>query len=97
MWQARLPGSSPGASLQWCPTPARVHALPFRPQVSVDVPRTAPNVPFFHEPVIQKSLERMLYIWGIRWVVRLFVDLQPSRRALLCAVASSSNTMSGAR
>jgi hypothetical protein len=35
-------------------------------QVSVDVPRTAPNVPFFHEPVIQKSLERMLYIWGIR-------------------------------
>jgi hypothetical protein len=36
-------------------------------QVSVDVPRTAPTVPFFHEPVIQKSLERMLYIWGIRW------------------------------
>lgn len=36
-------------------------------QVSVDVPRTAPNVPFFHEPIIQKSLERLLYIWGIRW------------------------------
>lgn len=35
-------------------------------QVSVDVPRTAPNVPFFHEAVIQKSLERLLYIWGIR-------------------------------
>lgn len=35
-------------------------------QVSVDVPRTAPNVPFFHEPPLQKSLERMLYIWGIR-------------------------------
>jgi hypothetical protein len=35
-------------------------------QVSVDVPRTAPNVPFFHEPIIQKSLERLLYIWGIR-------------------------------
>lgn len=35
-------------------------------QVSVDVPRTAPNVSFFHEPIIQKSLERLLYIWGIR-------------------------------
>lgn len=35
-------------------------------QVSVDVPRTAPTVPFFHQPSIQKSLERMLYIWGIR-------------------------------
>eukprot|EP00775_Hariotina_reticulata_P005089 gene5089-5330_t len=35
-------------------------------QVSVDVPRTAPNVLLFHEPTIQKSLERMLYIWGIR-------------------------------
>lgn len=35
-------------------------------QVSVDVPRTAPNVPFFHEPLIQQSLERLLYIWGIR-------------------------------
>lgn len=35
-------------------------------QVSVDVPRTAPNVPLFHHQLIQKSLERMLYIWGIR-------------------------------
>lgn len=35
-------------------------------QVSVDVPRTAPNVPLFHHDVIQKSLERMLYIWGVR-------------------------------
>lgn len=35
-------------------------------QVSVDCPRTAPTVPFFQEPVVQKSLERMLYIWGIR-------------------------------
>lgn len=35
-------------------------------QVAVDVPRTAPNVPFFQQPAIQKSLERMLYIWGIR-------------------------------
>ncbi|KAK9818762.1 hypothetical protein WJX74_011120 [Apatococcus lobatus] len=35
-------------------------------QVLVDVPRTAPGVAFFHQPAIQKSLERILYIWGIR-------------------------------
>ncbi|GMH40299.1 hypothetical protein BSKO_08203 [Bryopsis sp. KO-2023] len=35
-------------------------------QVAVDVPRTAPGVPFFQHAVIQKSLERILYIWGIR-------------------------------
>ena len=38
----------------------------WRPQVAVDVPRTAPGVPFFHTPKLQKSLERILYIWGIR-------------------------------
>jgi len=32
----------------------------------VDVPRTAPDVPFFAQPAIQKSLERILYLWGIR-------------------------------
>ncbi len=36
-------------------------------QVAVDVPRTAPGVAFFHQPRIQKSLERILYIWGLRW------------------------------
>lgn len=35
-------------------------------QVSVDVPRTAPGVPFFHQERIQKCLERILYIWGLR-------------------------------
>lgn len=35
-------------------------------QVVVDVPRTAPDVPFFHQSRIQKSLERILLIWGIR-------------------------------
>jgi hypothetical protein len=35
-------------------------------QVSVDVPRTAPDVPFFHQEKIQKSLERILFIWGMR-------------------------------
>lgn len=35
-------------------------------QVAVDVPRTAPGVAFFHMAQIQKLLERILYIWGIR-------------------------------
>ncbi len=32
----------------------------------VDVPRTAPEVAFFHQAPVQKSLERILYIWGVR-------------------------------
>ena len=39
-------------------------------QVIVDVPRTAPGVAFFHEAPVQKCLERVLYIWGIRCVCR---------------------------
>jgi hypothetical protein len=35
-------------------------------QVAVDVPRTAPGVSFFHLPRMQKVLERILYIWGVR-------------------------------
>ena len=35
-------------------------------QVVVDVPRTAPGVPFFAQPQLQKSLERILFLWGIR-------------------------------
>jgi len=35
-------------------------------QVQVDVPRTTPSVPLFQEPLIQKGLERLLYIWGVR-------------------------------
>lgn len=35
-------------------------------QVVVDVPRTAPEVAFFHQAPVQKSLERILYIWGVR-------------------------------
>lgn len=52
-------------------------------QVSVDVPRTAPNVPFFHEVLVQKSLERLLYIWGIRWVT-LFVKHAVCMCVLVC-------------
>lgn len=35
----------------------------------MDVPRTAPGVPFFSQPDVQTSLERILYIWGLRWVL----------------------------
>ncbi len=35
-------------------------------QVVVDVPRTAPEVAFFQQAPLQKALERVLYIWGVR-------------------------------
>ncbi|XP_068661760.1 uncharacterized protein [Aristolochia californica] len=35
-------------------------------QISVDCPRTVPDVTFFQQPEIQKSLERILYTWAIR-------------------------------
>ena len=35
-------------------------------QVSVDVPRTAPDVSFFQQEAMQTALRRLLYIWGVR-------------------------------
>ena len=35
-------------------------------QILVDLPRTCPNTPFFHQEPIQKAMERILYIWAIR-------------------------------
>ncbi|CAI0397038.1 unnamed protein product [Linum tenue] len=35
-------------------------------QISVDCPRTVPDVTFFQQPQVQKSLERILYTWAIR-------------------------------
>ncbi|CAM9234218.1 unnamed protein product, partial [Ectocarpus fasciculatus] len=35
-------------------------------QILVDLPRTNPGVPYFHQPAIQKAMERILYIWAIR-------------------------------
>ena len=32
-------------------------------QIAVDCPRTVPDVSFFQQPEVQKSLERILYIW----------------------------------
>ncbi|KAJ7548303.1 hypothetical protein O6H91_07G006400 [Diphasiastrum complanatum] len=44
-------------------TEEEIHTLR---QISVDVPRTVPDVTFFHQTSIQASLERILYIWAIR-------------------------------
>lgn len=35
-------------------------------QISVDCPRTVPDVAFFHQAMIQTCLKRVLYIWAIR-------------------------------
>ncbi|KAK7404478.1 hypothetical protein VNO78_05397 [Psophocarpus tetragonolobus] len=35
-------------------------------QIAVDCPRTVPEVPFFQQQQVQKSLERILYAWAIR-------------------------------
>lgn len=32
-------------------------------QIAVDCPRTVPDVTFFHQEQVQKSLERILYTW----------------------------------
>src|SRR5690606_33587958 len=35
-------------------------------QILVDLPRTCPELPFFHQPPVQRSMERILYLWSIR-------------------------------
>lgn len=35
-------------------------------QIRVDMPRTCPNTPFFHQRPIRAAMERILYIWSIR-------------------------------
>jgi hypothetical protein len=35
-------------------------------QILVDLPRTCPNTPFFHQPPIQEAMERILYVWATR-------------------------------
>lgn len=35
-------------------------------QVLVDVPRTCPSLPSFHTDFVQRSLERVLFIWAMR-------------------------------
>lgn len=35
-------------------------------QVLVDVPRTTPDIPLIHSDFVQRSLERVLYVWAMR-------------------------------
>lgn len=35
-------------------------------QIKVDLPRTTPELPFFHHKPIQLMMERILYIWSVR-------------------------------
>ena len=35
-------------------------------QILVDLPRTTPELPFFHHAPIQRMMERVLYIWSLR-------------------------------
>nr|AKF43334.1 Ypt/Rab-GAP domain of gyp1p superfamily protein [Melianthus villosus] len=35
-------------------------------QIAIDCPRTVPDVPFFQQEQVRKSLERILYTWAIR-------------------------------
>jgi len=35
-------------------------------QIHIDVPRTNPDIPLYQNPIIQESLEKILYCWAIR-------------------------------
>mmetsp|Transcript_19666 Transcript_19666/g.32860 ORF Transcript_19666/g.32860 Transcript_19666/m.32860 type:complete len:313 (-) Transcript_19666:549-1487(-) len=35
-------------------------------QILIDLVRTSPNIAFFQQPLVQKAMERILYIWSIR-------------------------------
>jgi len=35
-------------------------------QILIDVPRTSPSASLFHHEVVQRALERILYIWALR-------------------------------
>jgi hypothetical protein len=46
-------------------------------QISMDVPRTLPEVPFFQQIAVQASLSRILYIWYAylsQWILLLLDD-----------------------
>lgn len=42
-----------------------IHQDTFR-QIHIDIPRTNPLIPLFQQPAVQKTFERILYIWAIR-------------------------------
>ena len=43
-------------------------------QILVDLPRTCPNNPFFHQQLVRKAMERILYIWSIRHPASSYVQ-----------------------
>jgi len=43
-------------------------------QVLVDVPRTAPDVPLFHNDRVRRCLSRLLYIWAMRHPASSYVQ-----------------------
>jgi len=43
-------------------------------QVLVDVPRTAPEVPLFHNDRVRRALSRLLYIWAMRHPASSYVQ-----------------------
>ena len=43
-------------------------------QILVDLPRTCPDTPFFHQSAIQKAMERILYIYSIRHPATKYVQ-----------------------
>ncbi len=49
-------------------TPPSTHRLPqeILRQILVDLPRTQPDLPLFHQEEIQHCMERVLYVWAIR-------------------------------
>jgi len=57
--------SAAAASLLLQPQHLSEEAAALR-QVQVDAPRTAPGVPLFARPDVQRALVRLLYLWGVR-------------------------------
>uniref|UniRef100_A0A0R0HC08 Rab-GAP TBC domain-containing protein n=1 Tax=Glycine max TaxID=3847 RepID=A0A0R0HC08_SOYBN len=45
-------------------------------QIGVDCPRTVPDVPFFQQQQVQKSLERILYAWAIRHPANIISNIE---------------------
>ena len=45
-----------------------------RRQILVDLPRTCPNNPFFHQVRVRQCMERILYIWSIRHPASSYVQ-----------------------
>jgi hypothetical protein len=35
-------------------------------QILIDLPRTSPDVAFFQQPLVQRAMQRILYVWSIR-------------------------------